>query len=222
MKNKMAHAKQRANSLPARHLGQSRTSSRGTYYVYFEEVGRLFRVDPNNSLESTEFTGSHEAMLIKACKVWTLGVSRWAYKQLRSSKLRKLGSEIAVEGEVKILSTVPLLPNPSSDEVCAAGVKSIMSEDEFAHLQTFTRQCGVIKVVLVLKEDGSPRNADVFHLSDGKAFRCRTGSKGQQQTVEQLRKNNWKEGNLGQPQFVSILDLLKTEAVENTSKQKAA
>ncbi|MBP6859242.1 MAG: hypothetical protein KBC69_01285 [Candidatus Magasanikbacteria bacterium] len=213
MKKILVHAKQRTNNLPARHLGQSCTSSRGTY-VYFKGVERLFRVDHNNRFESVEFAGSREAILIEQCKNWMPGVSRWAYNQLQGSKLRMFDPKIVVESnKVKIPSSpVPLSPNPSV-------VKPARSPD-FASMRTFARQCGVIKVVLVLKKDGSPRNAEVFHLSDGKALRCRTGSKGQQQTVGQLLQNKWKSGSLGESQFASILELLNSES-ENASKKAA-
>lgn len=216
---KMVHAKQRTNNLPARHLGQSCTSSRGTY-VLFEKVGRLFLVGSNNVFESTEFTGSRETGLIKACKIWMPGVSRWAYNQLQHSKLRKFGPEIVVEQQ-------ETKPTPSSTDIPQEISAPILKTPTLFNpkdIKVFYYQGGGRTTVMVLLMNSKPSEALVFQIYMGKVVK-KSASKGQNYSLEYLesKESRWLKGNLGQPQFVSILELIKSEvAAEDTSKQKAA
>ncbi len=191
-------------TVPLRRLGHSFTTSKGKTYVTFDG-GSLYRVDFRTG-EVVDISDVPEASGIRSQMPSYQGVSRWAYKLLRTNRPRvvELHKSTVETESVEMVEPVEIdIP---------IKVEQSMVSPEPKQVKVFWKKTGGRTIVLVLLHDDDPKKSLVFHLNqDRQASRCLNGSKGQSYSIEKLIEMDWQQGNLDQFQMVSDLVVIKEQ-----------
>lgn len=182
---------------PPRRFGRCLVSPQGKINVSFGE--RLYRVNCNTRqvIDITKLCDDHQSDIMVEEIPEYQQVSRWVYNLLCIFWANN-GCDGAVLKIPAQQFKLPPLYNPK-------------------HARIFAKKIGggrVVVMVFVLGDDAM--KSLVFQLDkDGKATPC-NGSKGQQHSIKRLDKDkSWRKSNLAEPAFVSILQLLRSEHIED-------